>query len=361
MKKATKTTRCGLIIQPGAIGDVILTIPLIRMLRKREGLDHVDMMGRQERMALLKGRCELGGILSMEQPGLHRMFEDSNTFTVEKGDELIDLFRPYEVIVTFLKDNKGHFEQNLIFTTLHTHTPEVMTLELRPHREWQGHTASFYLHQFCEQKLRESGIVREMTLVQEKMQLVFLQEFMEGPLLIPQRWDVHRGREILIREGIDPESRIMAVHPGSGGLHKCWSLKEFCELAEILGKMDYEVIFLWGPAEQDRMGEQARDELATVGKVAEGLILEEVAGLIGCCAGFVGNDSGISHLAGALDKPTVAVFGGTNSRHWRPLGSQVQVCQTKEGRSDWPKVEEVVEAVQEIMKKSRNFTEKTGR
>jgi len=350
LKKDTKTSRCGLVIQPGAIGDVILTIPLIRMLRKKEGLDHVDMMGRQERMALLEGRCELGGVLSMEQPGLHRMFEDSKTFAVEEGDELIELFRPYNVIVTFLKDEKGHFEQNLIFTTLHSHTPEVMTLELRPQREWQGHTASFYLQQFCEQKLRESGIVREMTSAQEKMQLVFLQEFMKGPLLKPQTWDSRRGREILIREGIAPESRVIAVHPGSGGLHKCWSLKEFCELAGILKKQDYEVIFLWGPAEQDRMGQQAKDELAAAGKVVEGLSLEEVAGLLDCCEGFVGNDSGISHLAGALDKPTVTVFGGTDTRHWRPLGNKVQVCQTKEGQPDWPKVEEVIEAIQEIMK-----------
>jgi len=349
LKRAFKTSRWGLIIQPGAIGDVILTIPLIRLLKKREGLDRVDMMGRQERLGLLKGRCELGGVLSMEQPGLHRMFEDHDTFTVEKGDELIDLFRPYEIIVTFLKDEKGHFEKNLIFTSMHTHTPEVMTLELKPHEQWPGHTANFYLQQFCEQKLRESGIVREMTLIQEKMQLVYLQEFMKGPLLKSQTWDIHRGREILIREEIAPESRVIAVHPGSGGMHKCWSLKYFRELAVELTGQGYQVIFLWGPAEQDRLGTQAKDELSAAGKVVEGLSLEEVAGLLDCCEGFVGNDSGISHLAGALDKPTVTVFGGTDTRHWRPLGNKVQVCQNKEGQSDWPKVAEVVGAVQAIM------------
>jgi len=346
LKKDTETKQMGLIIQPGAVGDVILTIPLIRLLRKRMGLNQVDVMGRQERMDLLAGRCEVGQIISLERSGLHKMFEESNKFELPEGDELFELFRPYDVIATFLKDKQGYFEQNLIFTAWCTHSAEVMTLELRPKGDWPGHAAGFFMQQFCELKLRESGIVRRMTTAQERVQLSLLEEFMAPPLIKVQQRDINRGREILIREGIKEANKAVVVHPGSGGKHKCWFIKDFCDLAGYLTEEGMEVMFLLGPAEQERWGEKERSELGEAGLVLEGLNLEEVAGLLSCCAGFVGNDSGISHLAGALDLPTVAIFGESDIRHWRPLGQKVNICQSKEEASGvWPKVEEVAEAV----------------
>ena len=328
---------------------MILTVPLIRMLREREGLDRVDMLGRQERLELLANRSEVGRIMSLELPGLHRMFEDENKFELPEGDSLIKLFQPYDVIVTFLRDDQGHFERNLIFTAWYTHSAEVMTLDLRPRGDWSGHTASYFMHQFHEQKLRESGIVLEMTTVQEKLQLVSLQEFMATPLIKVQPGDVNRGREILIREGIREAKKAVVVHPGSGGSHKCWSIKDFCVLGRDLADQGREVIFLLGPTEQERLGGPERTALAEVGVVLEETTLEEVAGLLSCCGGFVGNDSGISHLAGALDVPTVAIFGESEDRHWRPLGGKVQVCQAKEEeRGVWPRVKEVSEKAKQL-------------
>ncbi len=68
-----------------------------------------------------------------------------------------------------------------------------------------------------------------------------------------------------------------------------------------------------------------------------GLELAEAGAVLSECALYVGNDSGITHLAAGLGVPTVAVFGPTDPAVWRPLGPRVRVVR---GRP-WPTVEEV--------------------
>jgi ADP-heptose:LPS heptosyltransferase len=52
-------------------------------------------------------------------------------------------------------------------------------------------------------------------------------------------------------------------------------------------------------------------------------------GLLSCADGFIGNDSGITHLAAALGVKTLAVFGPTNPNGYKPLGPAVKVFKSK--------------------------------
>jgi len=56
---------------------------------------------------------------------------------------------------------------------------------------------------------------------------------------------------------------------------------------------------------------------------------------------YIGNDSGITHLAAAAGCPTLAIFGPTNPAVWAPRGANVRVIQGKEG---FPTAEEVLSA-----------------
>jgi ADP-heptose:LPS heptosyltransferase len=49
-----------------------------------------------------------------------------------------------------------------------------------------------------------------------------------------------------------------------------------------------------------------------------------LAGLLSHCAGYLGNDSGVSHLAAALGLPTVVLFGPTDTSFWSPQGPAVR-------------------------------------
>jgi ADP-heptose:LPS heptosyltransferase len=77
---------------------------------------------------------------------------------------------------------------------------------------------------------------------------------------------------------------------------------------------------------------------------ASGVPLTDLAALLCRCHAFLGNDSGVSHLAGMMGIPTVAVFGPTDPAVWAPLGPNVR---TLGGRGTWPEPSEVVRAMAE--------------
>jgi ADP-heptose:LPS heptosyltransferase len=75
--------------------------------------------------------------------------------------------------------------------------------------------------------------------------------------------------------------------------------------------------------------------------------LAETAALLEQCTLYVGNDSGLSHVAGALGIPTVAVFGPTDPDVWAPLGRAVAAVRAPEG-TGWPTPEAVLEAARHL-------------
>jgi len=120
-------------------------------------------------------------------------------------------------------------------------------------------------------------------------------------------------------------SHVAILHPGSGGMKKRWPLTGFLELAKRL-KEDGRItpLLMLGEADQDLM-----DELNALGKpwpMLFGLSLCDVAGVLSCASLYVGNDSGVTHLAAAVGVRTVALFGPSDPAIWGPRGSHVSVC-----------------------------------
>jgi len=78
------------------------------------------------------------------------------------------------------------------------------------------------------------------------------------------------------------------------------------------------------------------------------LPLRTLAGVLARCSVYVGNDSGVSHLAAAVGAPTVAIFGPTDPRVWGPRGPRVQTVGGPDaGGLDAVTVEDVLGAVHE--------------
>ncbi len=137
---------------------------------------------------------------------------------------------------------------------------------------------------------------------------------------------------------------VTAVHPGSGSGRKCWPAQRWADLIRSLGAR---TLLIEGPAD----AAQCRRVQKSVGGAAlvkaSGLSVAEAAALISRCGLYVGNDSGLSHVAAALGVPTVAVFGPTDPAVWAPLGPSVRVVRSSGGASGaWPAAGEVLAAIQ---------------
>ncbi len=322
--EAARLGRRGVILQPGAIGDCILTLPLAKFMKEHLGLGTIDMIGHTEYIGILPGRSCIDAIRSIDSIDLHRLFAESRTFDLADGDSLINAFADYCWIVTFLGEPDSDFEQNLIFTVNCSHSAEVITLSTKPPKQFAGHLTDFYSQQFIGQ----SGL----SLRRRQIRL--------GDCLIKAtKSDVNRGRELLREISVDFGEKLVVIAPGSGGVGKCWHLDNFLAVAEELTLRGIEVVFLLGPAELERFtpplrgaGFSAATPAVLLRKIeAAGarcltdLPLTDVCGLLSCADGFVGNDSGITHLAAGLGVRTIAVFGPSDPALYRPIGPAVTV------------------------------------
>jgi len=120
----------------------------------------------------------------------------------------------------------------------------------------------------------------------------------------------------------------MVFHPGSGGRKKCWPLENYFRLVEkLINRRTCRIIFLTGPAEEPEVADDVHGFAHRHKRVAhmrnEPLIM--VACLLAACDLYVGNDSGISHLAAAVSGKAIVLFGPTDPLLWRPLGKGIQV------------------------------------
>jgi ADP-heptose:LPS heptosyltransferase len=115
------------------------------------------------------------------------------------------------------------------------------------------------------------------------------------------------------------------LHPGAGSRRKRWPADRFAALADRCATLGYAIAATCGPADEEAVARlQASVRSARV-RILAGLGLEELAAILAGARLFVGNDSGITHLAALVGTPTVAIFGPFDPAYWAPLGPRVAV------------------------------------
>jgi len=311
-----RRARRGLIIQPGALGDCVLTLPLAKFIKESVDLGGVDVLGHTDYTGIFPGRTVVDSVRSIDLVDLHRLFSDAESFDLSDRDPLIHIFEGYDWIVTFLGEPGSDFEQNLIYAVNCSHGAEVVTIELKPDKDFGGHISDFYIQQFIDQ----CGMFLEFG---SKSPCECVINFAEA--------DIKRGRQLLSEAHLDVMERLFVIQPGSGGKEKSWCLDNFISVGKKLAGEGFEVLFLLGPAEQEKLSSAAMEEIADKFECFAGLSLADVLAVFGCAAGFVGNDSGITHVAAGCGLKTAAVFGPTDSNIYRPLGPDVSVFADKAG------------------------------
>ena len=112
------------------------------------------------------------------------------------------------------------------------------------------------------------------------------------------------------------DRKIVLIHPAAAFATKRWATQNFARVAEYLSERGLAPVAIAAPHE----GQIIEDLLseASVNILALDLSLPEVTALATRSQLFVGNDSGIAHIAAATGTPSVVIFGSSNIAHWRP-------------------------------------------
>ena len=113
----------------------------------------------------------------------------------------------------------------------------------------------------------------------------------------------------------------IAIHPGSGSSRKNWPLAAFVEVAECLESDGERAAWVVGPAEGGLV-------LPPGARAWRDPNLHALAGSLARCRLYLGNDSGVTHLAAACGCPTVVLFGASDPRVWLPRGRMVRAVES---------------------------------
>jgi predicted lipopolysaccharide heptosyltransferase III len=112
------------------------------------------------------------------------------------------------------------------------------------------------------------------------------------------------------------EHKIALIHPAAAFETKRWATENFARVAEFVAARGFAPVAIAAPHEAQVINELLG--AASVKIVSFDLSLPEVTALAARSQLFVGNDSGIAHIAAAVGTPSVVIFGSSNVANWRP-------------------------------------------
>lgn len=284
-----------LVVRGGAIGDFILTLPVLAALRRQFPTARLEVLGYPHvaRLATVGGLAE--DVRPIEARALAGFFARGGTL----DPELQAYFDRCAIVVSYLYDPDGIFQENVRRCT----RGQFIAGPHRPDDTSGRHATEVLLEPLHRLAIFDADPVPRLP------------------------WS---GRVTSHRDRV-------AVHPGSGSERKNWPEPRWAEFLDRLsGTTSRPVLIVGGEAEGDRLERLARRLPAGRVEVMASRPLEEVAGGLADCAAFVGHDSGLSHLAAALGLPTLVLWGPTAAAVWAPRGPRVVVLDPPDGLASLP-------------------------
>lgn len=286
-----------LIVRPGAIGDSLLAFPVIKAIRDQYTHPHVTLVSNSAILPLARTFGLAEEVFDYEHPQWSELFSTAGIHT----PLMCDLLQRTDLAICWIKDPEGIVKQNLlqagIKAAIVTHGQPPTEREKFMHRlEYLAET-------------------------------VGLQIDVEAPFILP----THKLDTLPSKENAEspPQASYIAMHPGSGGAKKCWPPSYFADLIDRLCSQNLPVLLLAGPADHQCLTSilnnlEPHCKTGTL-KVMVDAPLLEVAQQLRTCKCYLGNDSGLTHLAAMLGIPTLALFGPSDPLNWRPPGPHVKL------------------------------------
>ena len=282
-----------LVIRGGAIGDFVLTLPAIAALRRQFPSAHLEVLGYPHIAQLALAGGLVDRVQAIEARALAGFFARNG----ELSEGLRDYFSEFNVIVSYLYDPDEIFKTNVQLCA----PGQFIVGPHRPNEREKIHAAQAYLKPL------------------ERL-AIFAVDPVPRLALDPRPSTLDRG---------------LALHPGSGSERKNWPEANWAELlARLVESTNLKLLLVGGEAEGQRLEKLARNLPASRHEILRSLALTELAARLQSCVGFVGHDSGITHLAAALGLPVLVLWADTVEEIWRPQGGRLTIIREAAGIGD---------------------------
>ena len=297
--------RRALVIRGGALGDFLLTLPVLAALREAQPDARIEVLAYPGIAALAKGGGLADDARSIEYGPLAGFF--TRGAVLDPG--LREYFASFDLVISYFYDPDGFFEDNL-------RASGVKRLVEGPPRV----TGTSHAIDQLAAPLSALGI----------------------PL-------ANRAVNLEIGPAADGQPEIF-LHPGSGSAAKNWAPENWRRLAGQWLTADPDVRLAIIGGEADAAALAPLRDLAAEERVRllENLPLPELAAALRGGHIYLGHDTGISHLAAVVGTPSLLLFGPTDPGIWAPPHSHVRVLRAPEGNLDALSVDTVRQAAMRL-------------
>ncbi|MCX5801170.1 MAG: glycosyltransferase family 9 protein [Candidatus Eisenbacteria bacterium] len=296
LRLATAPPRSILVLRPGAMGDVLLTTPALRALRRGFPDATLSVLVTRAGEAILRGNPNVDEIIVLDKSSLRSQAGVIPLVRRKRFDLIVDfLCNPRTAIIALLSG-----------------APQRLGYDVRMRK-------IAYNHRKARDEYREGKkVVKYAAQVNlDMLRCVGIESVDTGLDLEVSEAARSKMDEFLRLHSIE-KNKLVCVCPAGTWPAKTWEVEKFAGLGDrIVSELGREVVILWGP------GEKALAEKMARAMKAEAVIacetgVDEVSAIIRNSALFVSNDSGLKHIAVGLGTPTVTIFGPTNPRTWNP-------------------------------------------
>lgn len=285
-----------LVFHQGALGDFVLTFPVLRALPRP-----LTLVAPSDKARLAARLLDNIDPLNLESLPWHRLFQPD--LPAPDAKPLLPVLHHSQLIVSYVSGGTDTWAANVRRFAMGS---RVVFIQPRPPHDFRRHVLDWHLQQIASQNLA-----------------------------------VQPSPPLLLHNPAGP----IVLHPGSGGHAKCWPRDRFAALAQCLLQHGLAVLPLLGEVELDTWPPADLDHWTRRLGARFCRDLFELCDVLSAARLFIGNDAGPTHLAAQLGLPTLALFGPSDPRLWSPLGPAVGVLAPPAPQSmDWLDVPTVLHA-----------------
>lgn len=274
-----------LVIRLSSIGDILLSTPFIQQIKNTFSDSKITYVVKKEFSDLLKHNLHIDHLISFDtELGIAGLLNLAKELKARQFDYIYDLhnnIRSNRLTSVYNKKKVFRVSKNKIKRAL------LIKLRINLYREIKS-VAEKYLLTGASTGIRDNG---------EKLQ-IFWDEETELSL-----------NKLLVNNNLHKRS-YLCLAPGSAHFTKMWPLEYASDLIKRFIKEDnLKIVILGGPSEENILSDVSGNE--GVVNLAGKLNLLESSAVLKYSMGLLTNDSGLMHMAAAVDIPIVALFGST--------------------------------------------------
>ncbi len=277
-----------LVLRGGALGDFIVTLPTLELLRKRWPRARIELVGNATAAQLAVARGILHAVHSQHEARWSTLFAPLET---PLAADFAAWLAHFDLVVSYWPDPDGELARRFPITSQQTFISAAAQPTIAP-------AAAHYA-----EALRGLGIPLDQPFT----------------TISP-----------LTAQPLRPQNeKPISIHPGSGSLRKNWPQAKW---RELLNHLPGSVQVILGEAEVER--NPPTESTWPNARILLQPSLEELVTALASSRLFLGHDSGVSHLAAACGVPCVLLFGPTDPAMWAPPVPGVRVERAKAALTD---------------------------